>query len=85
VLAKLPPAPAETVVVDPPREGLRPEALQALVARSPNRIVYVSCYPPSLARDFKVLAKAGWRGLSCTAVDMFPHTSHVEAVLTLQR
>jgi len=85
VLALLPPAPAETVVVDPPREGLRPQALETLIARAPRRIVYVSCYPPSLARDFKVLAKAGWRGVSCTAVDMFPHTSHVEAVLTLQR
>jgi len=85
VLASLPPAQAETVVVDPPREGLRPEALTTLIARSPRRIVYVSCYPPSLARDYKVLAKAGWRGVSCTAVDMFPHTSHVETVLTLLR
>lgn len=85
VLAGLPAAPGEIAVVDPPREGLLPQALQALVARSPKRIVYVSCYPPSLARDYKVLAAAGWRGLSCTSIDMFPHTSHVEAVLTFQR
>ena len=85
LLATLPAAPAETAVVDPPREGLLPEALRALVARAPQRIVYVSCYPPSLARDYKVLARAGWRGTSCTPIDMFPHTSHVEAVLTLQR
>jgi len=85
VLAALPAVPGEIAVVDPPREGLLPRALEALKLRAPKRIVYVSCYPASLVRDFKVLAAAGWRGLSCTPVDMFPHTSHVEVVLTLER
>jgi 23S rRNA (uracil1939-C5)-methyltransferase len=72
-------------VVDPPREGLLPRALDTLVARAPKRLVYISCYAPSLARDFKVLAKAGYRGVSVTPVDMFPHTSHLETVMTLER
>ena len=85
VLAALPSVPGEIAVVDPPREGLLPRALEALKVRSPKRIVYISCYPQSLVRDFKALAAAGWRGVSCTPVDMFPHTSHIETVLTLER
>jgi len=76
---------AEIAVVDPPREGLLPRAVEALVARAPQRVVYVSCHAPSLARDYKLLAKAGYRGVSCTAVDLFPHTSHLETVMTLER
>lgn len=85
VLAGLGPSSGEVAIVDPPREGLLPRALQAIVARSPRRIVYISCYAPSLARDFKLFAAAGWRGDSCTPVDMFPHTSHLETVMTLER
>lgn len=75
----------ETAIVDPPRDGLLPHALEALIARAPRRIVYVSCYPQSLARDLKALAQAGWKATSCTPVDMFPHTSHLEAVVTFER
>jgi 23S rRNA (uracil1939-C5)-methyltransferase len=85
VLARIDKAPGEIAVVDPPREGLLPRAREAIVARSPRRIVYISCYPPSLVRDYKSLSASGWRGISCTPVDMFPHTSHVEIVLTLER
>jgi len=85
VLSGLGPASGEIAVVDPPREGLLPRALAAIVARAPRRIVYISCYAPSLARDFKLFAAAGWRGVSCTPVDMFPHTSHLETVMTLER
>ncbi len=77
--------PGEIVLVDPPREGLLPRALAVLIHRAPKRIVYISCYPQSLVRDFKALVAAGWRGVSCTPVDMFPQTSHVEVVLTLER
>jgi 23S rRNA (uracil1939-C5)-methyltransferase len=59
--------------------------VEALVARAPQRVVYVSCHAPSLARDYKLLAKAGYRGVSCTAIDLFPHTSHLETVMTLER
>lgn len=85
VLATVPTEGREMAVVDPPREGLLPRALELLIARSPQRIVYVSCYPQSLVRDLKALAAAGWRAVSCTPVDMFPHTTHLEAVVTLER
>jgi len=85
VLAGVDKVAGEIAVVDPPREGLLPRALEVLIARAPKRIVYISCYPPSLVRDLKALNAAGYRGLSCTAVDMFPHTSHLETVLTLER
>ncbi|MEI8095367.1 MAG: class I SAM-dependent RNA methyltransferase [Spirochaetales bacterium] len=78
-------SPREVAVVDPPREGLLPRALDALVARAPKRLVYVSCHAPSLARDYKVLAKAGYRGVNCTPIDMFPHTSHLETVMTMEK
>jgi len=84
-LAALPRAPREIAVVDPPREGLLPKALEALGTRGPRRIVYVSCYPQSLVRDLKALTAAGYRGVECSSVDMFPHTSHVEVVVTLER
>lgn len=85
VLASVDRTPNEVAVIDPPREGLLPRALELLAARAPKRIVYISCYPQSLVRDLKKLLAAGWRGISCTPVDMFPHTSHVEAVVTLER
>ena len=85
VLAQLGRSKDEVAVIDPPREGLLPQALAALTERAPRRLVYVSCYPVALARDLKRLAAAGWKARSCSPVDMFPHTSHVEAVLTLER
>lgn len=85
VLARQPAHPSEVAVVDPPREGLLPQAVQALIERRPHRIVYISCYAPSLVRDYKLLAAAGWKGVDCTPLDMFPHTSHVETILTLER
>jgi len=85
VLASVEVFPSEVALVDPPREGLLPPALAALKTRRPQRIVYVSCYPKSLVRDLKELMAAGWKTTACTPVDMFPHTSHVETVVTLER
>jgi 23S rRNA (uracil1939-C5)-methyltransferase len=85
VLDRVERAPSEIAVVDPPREGLLPRARDLLIARAPKRIVYISCYPQSLARDLKALFAAGWKGVSATPVDMFPHTSHLETVVTLER
>jgi 23S rRNA (uracil1939-C5)-methyltransferase len=75
----------ETAIVDPPREGLLPRALQVLIDRQPRRIIYVSCAPSSLVRDLKPLQTAGWRAVSCQPVDLFPHTSHLEVVVALER
>jgi 23S rRNA (uracil1939-C5)-methyltransferase len=68
------------VVIDPPRAGMKPAALEALIQRRPRHIVYVSCEPSTLARDAKRLASAGYTLLDVQPVDMFPQTYHVESV-----
>lgn len=72
------------LVLDPPREGAR--AACAAIAASKTkltRIVYVSCDPPTLARDVKILGEGGWTIATAETFEMFPHTSHVETVVSL--
>ena len=64
----------DCIVVDPPRKGMYPEAVDAIIRMSPARIVYVSCDPATLARDSSLFGKSGYQIISGTAVDMFPHT-----------
>ena len=73
------------IVVDPPRKGMSPAAIEAIVSMQPQRIVYVSCDPGTLARDLKLLVEHGYLSVSGIAVDMFPHTPHVETVVLLSR
>lgn len=75
----------EVVVVDPPRQGCRPEALAALAALAPARLVYVSCNPATLARDLGRLAGQGFKAVKAQPVDMFPQTYHVEVVCCLEK
>lgn len=75
----------DCITVDPPRKGLSLQAIQAMVSMQPDRIVYVSCDPGTLARDLKVLCENGYAPTCGAAVDMFPHTPHVETVVLLQR
>lgn len=70
----------DIAVLDPPRAGVAPRALNALVAKHPARIVYVSCDPGSLARDVRALVTHGYRLEVVQPVDLFPHTHHVETV-----
>lgn len=71
------------VLIDPPRTGAL-DVLPALAALSPQRLVYVSCHPGSLARDLGILAaEHGFSLRAAGIVDMFPHTSHVESVAVL--
>ncbi len=72
----------DAVIVDPPRAGLHPKALEALVKNRPPRIVYVSCNYRRLAEELKTL-KTIYRVENLQALDLFPHTPHVEVVATL--
>ena len=78
-------AKADVVVVDPPRKGCDQTLLDTIVRMSPNRIVYVSCDPATLARDVKVLAAKGYEVKKARTCDMFPMGGHVETVVGLQR
>lgn len=75
----------DCIVVDPPRKGMSPEAIDAMLSMQPPRIVYVSCDPGTLARDVKLLTQHGYTLTQALAVDMFPQTPHVETVALLNR
>ena len=75
----------DVIVVDPPRKGLSQEAIDAIVEMCPERMVYVSCDPATLARDVKLLTASGYRLRSAEAVDMFPRCAHVETVCLLSK
>lgn len=76
---------ADVIVVDPPRKGCEESVLHTMADMEPERIVYVSCDSATLARDLKVLCGRGYELKRWRAVDMFPHTGHVETVCLLQR
>jgi len=71
---------ANVVVVDPPRKGCDDKVLDTIVSMSPDRVVYVSCNPSTLARDLAYLDERGYKCIEIQPVDMFPHTMHVECV-----
>jgi 23S rRNA (uracil1939-C5)-methyltransferase len=75
----------EFVVLDPPRDGMDRSALERLARIRPARITYVSCEPPTLARDLAVLVAAGYEITGMHLFDLFPQTFHMEAVVRLRR
>lgn len=75
----------DVIITDPPRKGMDETVIQALVDMAPERIVYVSCDPATLARDLARLSAQGYAPTHCTAVDMFPRTAHVETVVQLSK
>ena len=75
----------QVIVVDPPRRGLDESVISHAVGMQPERIVYVSCDPGTLARDLASFARQGYAPVDGIAVDMFPRTSHVETVCLLSK
>ena len=76
---------ADVIFMDPPREGSTPQFIESVARMAPKRVVYVSCNPVTLARDLELLTRKGYKVESSTPVDMFPHSEHIEAIVSLQR
>lgn len=75
----------DTVLLDPPRAGCDKKVLAAIAGVKPEKIVYVSCNPASLARDMAFLTENGYKAVKAQPVDMFPMTVHIETVVLLGR
>jgi 23S rRNA (uracil1939-C5)-methyltransferase len=75
----------DVVFVDPPRAGLTPKAVKRLLELAPERIVYVSCNPTTLAPNARALVDGGYALERARPLDMFPHTPHIECVALLRR
>jgi 23S rRNA (uracil1939-C5)-methyltransferase len=75
---------ADVLVVDPPRKGCDESLLNTIIEMKPKKVVYVSCNPATLARDLRILEDGGYQTLEVQPVDMFPHTTHCEAVANLE-
>ena len=72
-------------IVDPPRSGLHPKALKNIIKLDQKKIIYISCNPSTQARDLKELISHGYKVKNIQPVDMFPHTPHIESVVTLTK
>ncbi len=73
------------IVLDPPRDGIHPKALERIIDYGVNHMVYISCKPTSLARDLDILLEKGYQVDRVCCVDMFPGTVHVETVVLLSK
>ena len=75
----------DVVVLDPPRAGLDPYAMEGLIKAAPGQIIYISCDPATLARDLQKLIAAGYTLESVTPFDLFPQTFHIESISVLKK
>lgn len=75
----------DIIVLDPPRDGMHPKALEKVIHYGVDKIVYISCKPTSLARDLVVFEEHGYKVERACAVDMFPMTNHVETVCLMSK
>ena len=76
---------ADVIFMDPPREGSTPQFIESVARMAPQRVVYVSCNPETMARDLALFARKGYRAADFTPVDMFPHSEHIEVVCALSK
>ena len=72
------------VIIDPPRSGMHPKLPDRILKLEPEKIIYVSCNPATLARDLNMLCRKEFKVISVQPVDMFPHTAHCEVVVLLE-
>jgi 23S rRNA (uracil1939-C5)-methyltransferase len=75
----------DAVVLDPPRAGCHRDVLDFIGRIKPNKLIYVSCNPVTLARDGKILIELGYEPVSISPLDMFPQTSHIECVALMAK
>lgn len=76
---------ADIIIVDPPRKGLTPKLIETISSFDPERVVYVSCDPATLARDCEIFRNYGFEIIEATPVDLFPRTAHCETVCLLKK
>ena len=74
-----------TVIIDPPRPGLHGDVVQDIISLSPGKIIYVSCNPSTQARDVKIFMENDYKISDIQPIDMFPHTPHIECIITLKK
>lgn len=75
----------DVVFMDPPRSGSSRKFIKSLLIASPQKIIYISCNPETLARDLELICAGGYKAEKITPVDMFPHTNHVETVVLMSK
>ena len=75
----------DLIILDPPRDGVHPKALEKIIGFGAEKILYISCKPTSLARDLELLKGRGYVPERAGCVDLFPGTVHVESIVLLKR
>lgn len=73
----------DLIIIDPPRDGIHPKAINKIIDFNPDTFIYVSCNPVTLVRDLKVFESRGYKVDKVKLMDMFPRTRHVETVVSL--
>ncbi|MCI5839102.1 MAG: 23S rRNA (uracil(1939)-C(5))-methyltransferase RlmD [Peptoniphilaceae bacterium] len=75
----------DVIVLDPPREGIHPKAINKIIEFNPEKFVYISCNPKTQVRDMKIFLEKGYELLKYEAIDQFPKTRHVETIALMSR
>ena len=75
----------DLIVLDPPRDGVHPKALEKIINFNVDRMIYIACKPTSLARDLEMLQGRGYKVEKIACVDLFPSTYHVETLALLSK